>query len=80
MGRIVRSARKAVRDALFEQVAERLSQETTSALDVGLSDPLLPTGFQLMKDDIGAATLKNVLIASTKLMFFNEWICPLTCS
>ncbi|MEY8099329.1 hypothetical protein AB9F29_18190 [Falsihalocynthiibacter sp. S25ZX9] len=56
MGRIVRSARKAFRDALFKQVAERLSQDTTSALDACLSDPLLPTGFQRWKDDIGDAS------------------------
>jgi len=76
MGRIVRSARKSFRDALFQQIAERLPPETTSALDTCLSDPLFPTGFQRMKDDIGAATLENVLLASTKLMFLQRLDLP----
>ena len=76
MGRMVRSARKAFRDALFQQIAERLSSGTISALDACLSDPLLPTGFQRMKDDIGAATLENVLAASAKLAFLQRLDLP----
>jgi len=51
----------------FKQLAERLSPETNSALHACLSDLLLPTGFQRMKDDIGEATLENVLAVSAKL-------------
>jgi len=76
MGRIVRSARKAFRDTLFQQIAERLPLETSSALDTCLSDPLLPTGFQCIKDDIGAATLENVLMASAKLAFLQKLELP----
>ncbi len=76
MGRIVRSARKAFRDTLFKQLAERLSLETTSALDACLSDPLLPTDFQRMKDDIGTATLENILMASAKLAFLQRLDLP----
>ncbi len=76
MGRIVRSARKAFRDALFQQISEYLSSGTISALDTCLSDPLLPTGFQRMKDDIGAATLENVLMASAKLAFLQRLDLP----
>lgn len=76
MERIVRSARKAFRDALFQQISERLSSGTVSALNDCLSDPLLPTGFQRMKDDIGAATLENVLLASTKLAFLQRLDLP----
>lgn len=76
MGRTVRSARKAFCDALFKQIAERLSQETTSALDACHSDPFLPTGFQRIKDDTGAATLENVLMALTKLVFLQRLDLP----
>jgi len=76
MKRIVGSARKAFRDALFQRIAERLPQKTTSALEGCLAEPLDPTGFQRMKDDVGAATLENVLRASTKLAFIQRLDLP----
>jgi len=46
-----------------------LSEATVERLEISLSEPGARTGFVRLKDDVGAATLDNVLAAADRLAF-----------
>ena len=69
MDRLARAARRSFREAFLAQVASRLSAATVEQLEWALSEPLAATGFQRLKDDVGAASLESVLSAAQKVSF-----------
>ncbi len=69
MERLARAARRDFREGYLTKVASRLSTETVTQLEWTLSEPLAITGFQRLKDDVGAATLDSVLLAAQKVSF-----------
>lgn len=76
LGRIVRSARQKFLDQYLCSVAARLSKKATNALETSLSDPRGDHGFQRLKNDVGAATLGNVLDAADRLAFIQDLDLP----
>jgi TnpA family transposase len=77
MERLVRAARRDFREGYLIRAASRLSAETVTQLECALSDPLAITGFQRLKDDVGAATLDSVLLAAQKVSFVEALDLPL---
>ncbi len=77
MERLARAARREFRESFLSKVASRLSTETTDRLGWVLSEPLAATGFQRLKDDVGAATLESVLLAAQKVSFVEELHLPM---
>ncbi len=77
MERLARAARRDFREGYLTKVASRLSTETVTQLEWTLSEPLAMTGFQRLKDDVGAATLDNVLLAAQKVSFVEALNLPL---
>ena len=71
MERLVRSAQHTFQAELLAQVTDRLSSQTIAALEVSLADPRGDHGFHSLKDDVGAATLDNVLDAADPLAFIH---------
>ena len=69
MERLVRSAAAAFQDAFLQSVARRISTQTQRKLEASLISPRSSTGFQRLKDDVGSATLENVLSAAERLGF-----------
>ena len=69
MERLARAARRDFRDGFLVRVSELLTTESVEQLEWALSEPLAETGFQRLKDDVGAATLESVLVASRKVSF-----------
>ena len=77
MERLARAARRGFREGYLARVASGLSAETVKQFEWALSDPLAITGFQRLKDDVGAATLDNVLLAAQKVSFVEALNLPL---
>lgn len=77
MERLARGARRNFRDSFLARVGSGLSAQTVEHMDCSLSDPLAETGFQRLKDDVGAATLENVLLAAKKVAFIGKLDLPL---
>ncbi len=77
MDRLARASRRDFREGFLAQVASRLSAEAVEQLEWMLSDPLAPTGFQRLKNDVGAASLESVLLAAQKVSFVEELDLPL---
>ena len=77
MERLARAARRGFREGYLARVASRLSAETVKQFEWALSDPLAITGFQRLKDDVGAATLDSVLLAAQKVSFVEALDLPL---
>lgn len=77
MERLARAARREFREGFLTKVASRLSTETIDRLERVLSEPLATTGFQRLKDDVGAATLESVLLAAQKATFVEELHLPM---
>ena len=69
MERLARAARRDFRDGFLMRVSALLHDETIEQLERVLSEPLADTGFQRLKDDVGAATLESVLLAARKVSF-----------
>jgi TnpA family transposase len=67
--RAIRTARGAFIDDLLGGIARKLSTNASKALEASLIDPRSEHGFQRLKDDVGAATLDNVLDAAGRLAF-----------
>ncbi len=76
LGRIVRSARQSFLDQYLTSVFDRLSEDKIVALEASLADPRGNHGFQRLKDDVGAATLDNVLDAADRLAFIQSLNLP----
>ena len=72
MERIARAARRDFRDGFLDLVGAQLTAETIEKLEWALSEPLADTGFQRLKDDVGAATLESVLLAARKVSFVDS--------
>ena len=62
--------------AFLAHVGARLTPETVEKLECALSEPLAETGFQRLKDDVGAVTLESVLLAAKKVSFVDELDLP----
>ena len=77
MERLARAARREFRENFLTLVASQLSIETTEQLERALAEPLEDTGFQRLKDDVGAATLDSVLLAARKASFVEELGLPM---
>ena len=77
MERLARAARRGFREGYLARVASGLSAETVKQFEWTLSDPLAITGFQRLKDDVGAATLDSVLLAAQKVSFVEALNLPL---
>lgn len=69
MERLARAARRDFRDGFLMRVGALLHAETIEQLEWVLLEPLANTGFQRLKDDVGAATLESVLLAVRKVSF-----------
>ena len=76
MDRLVRRARRDFRVSFLRRVTSRLSEGTIDRLEWTLSEPLVDTGFQRLKDDVGAATLDSVLLAAEKVSFVEDLELP----
>lgn len=76
MERLVRSAQHRFQEELLVHVSSRLSSETIVALEASLADPRGDHGFQSLKEDVGAATLDNVLDAADWLAFIQSLSLP----
>jgi hypothetical protein len=77
MERIARAARRDFRDAFLDRVGARLTAKSVEKLEWALSEPLADTGFQRLKDDVGAATLESVLLAARKVSFVDDLDLPM---
>jgi TnpA family transposase len=77
MDRLARAARRDFRDAFLVRVNEQLTTESVKQLERALSEPLGETGFQRLKDDVGAATLESVLVTAQKVSFVDGLDLPL---
>ncbi len=77
MERLARAARRDFREGYLTKVASRLSTERVTQLEWTLSEPLATTGFQRLKDDVGAATLDSVLLTAQKVSFVAALNLPL---
>ena len=69
LARQVRAARHGFLNDLLAHVARQLSPGTAAALDASLEDARGKCGFQRLKNDVGAATLDNILDAAGRLSF-----------
>ena len=76
MERLARSARHAYYERFIENVVQRLPKNTVIQLEESLVDPQALFGFQRLKDDVGAATLENVLAASAKVAYLRSLKLP----
>ncbi len=74
--RSIRTARGAFIDGLLDRIARKLPQNALKALEASLIDPRGEHGFQRLKDDVGAATLDNVLNAANRLAFIQSLDLP----
>ncbi len=77
MERLARAARRDFRDGFLNYVVAQLTAETIDKLEWALSEPLADTGFQQLKDDVGAATLESVLLAARKVSFVDDLNLPM---
>lgn len=77
MDRLARAARRDFRDGFLDRVGAQLTAETIEKLEWALSEPLADTGFQRLKDDVGAATLESVLLAARKVSFVDSLDLPM---
>ncbi|WP_296940847.1 Tn3 family transposase [uncultured Marivita sp.] len=77
MERLARAARRDFRDGFLMRVGALLHAETIEQLEWALSEPLADTGFQRLKDDVGAATLESVLLAARKVSFVDGLDLPI---
>ena len=75
--RLVRSARREFSDTFLFSVTGCLSSGTIAKLETSLSDPMATTGFQRLKDDVGAAALENMLSATARLAFIRDLHLPM---
>ncbi|WP_156121899.1 Tn3 family transposase [Halocynthiibacter namhaensis] len=78
MERLARAARRDFRDGFLARVGALLSTGTVEQLEWTLSEPLADTGFQRLKDDVGAAALESVLLAARKVSFVDSLNLPMT--
>lgn len=69
MERSVRSALHAFQEHFLAEVSGKVSKKTSGALEECLAQPRAVHGFLRLKDDVGAATLDNVLEAADRLAF-----------
>ena len=76
MDRLARQARRDFREGFLQRVTACLSDRTIERLEWTLSEPLMDTGFQRLKDDVGAATLDSVLLAARKVSFVEDLDLP----
>lgn len=74
--RSIRAARSAFVDDFLARVAGALSRHAAEALETSLTDPRGDHRFQRLKDDVGAATLDNVLDAADRLAFIQDLDLP----
>jgi len=77
MDRLARAARREFREAFLARASSRLPAEAIERLEWSLSEPLAPTGFQRLKDDVGAVSLESVVLASQKVSFVEALDLPL---
>lgn len=77
MERLARAARRDFRDGFLMRVGALLHAETIEQLEWVLLEPLANTGFQRLKDDVGAATLESVLLAARKVSFVDGLDLPM---
>lgn len=74
--RTIKTARSAFIENLFDTIASKLGAKAVASLEACLADPRSDHGFQLLKDDLGAATLDNVLDAAERLAFIQDLNLP----
>ncbi|GGB64021.1 hypothetical protein GCM10011505_50690 [Tistrella bauzanensis] len=76
MERLVRSERQRFLECFLAGVADRLLPETVARIEASLVDPDSPTGFHTIKNDVGAATLDNMLALADRLAFIQKLTLP----
>lgn len=74
--RSIRTARSIFADNLLKTITGPLLSKTVASLEASLADPRGDHGFQRLKDDVGAATLDNVLNAADRLAFIRDLDLP----
>src|SRR6056297_1498197 len=77
MERLARAARRDFRDGFLMRVGALLHAGAIEQLEWALLEPLADTGFQRLKDDVGAATLESVLLAAKKVSFVDGLDLPI---
>ena len=77
MDRLARAARRSFREGFLQMVAARVLGPTEEKLEQALLAPLDTTGFQRLKDGVGAATLKNILAAADRVRFVESLTLPM---
>ena len=76
MERLVRSERQQFLDAYLCRVADRLFPETVELMEASLAEPESPTGFHVIKNDPGQATLENILAVTELLALIQKLKLP----
>lgn len=76
MERLTRSALHAFSERFLDEICGRMPVETHLALEASLSGPRGQQGFLRLKEDVGAATLDNVLDAASRLEFVQSLDLP----
>ena len=74
--RVIRTARTEFLDGLLKKISGALSTKSLETLDASLAEPCGDYGFQRLKDDVGAATLDNVLDAAGRRAFIQDLDLP----
>ena len=69
MERLVRGARHDFLEGHLNSITRDLPVDTRAKLEASLFEPMRPTGFHRLKDDVGAASLESVLGACDRLAF-----------
>lgn len=72
MERLARGARRDFRDGFLARVGALLNAGTVEQMAWALSEPLADTGFQRLKNDVGAAARESVFLAARKVAFVAE--------
>ena len=79
MERLVRGARHDFLEGLLTSIARELPAHTRAKLEASLCEPMGPTGFHRLKDDVGAASLASVLGACDRVAFVEGLELPTEC-
>lgn len=74
--RDVRAARRAFRERLLADIAAGLTPEAVTRIEAALAEPEAPTGFHVLKRDVGSATRDSVLSALEQLAFIRDLALP----
>ena len=76
MERLVRGGQHDFVETTLAAITERLADAACQRLEASLASPKEPTGFYALKNDVGAASLANILAACGRLSFVEGLALP----